>query len=202
MSDEKILREATFSPKAPMYYTVNATIIYVVFLVLPCLGFAPVTFGLSLLGLVLPAALFGLTMWYYRVYYRRLSCSLTNRKLIIGRGILSRTEQAVPLDKITDMQMNQGPIMRWLDLEAIKVETAGSMGGVGGALVGLVGIEGSRDFRAAVLDQRDKVVGSADRDAGAPDSVRSGTPGDTDALLTDIRDTLQRIETRLANESA
>lgn len=200
MSDEKILREATFSPQAPMYYTVNATIFFVIFLVLPCVGFAPFTFGLSLFGLVVPAALFGVTLWYYRMFYKRLSCSLTNRKLIIGRGILTRTEQAVPLDKITDMQMNQGPVMRWLNLESIKVETAGSMGGAAGALVGLVGIEGSRAFRAAVLEQRDKVVGSADRESAAPQTAASAVSNGSDEVLTDIRDTLRRIETHLARD--
>jgi hypothetical protein len=87
--------------------------------------------------------------------------------------------------------------MRLFDIEALSVETAGQSSQ--GALMQLAGIKDGRAFRDAVLKQRDLVVGS-DEDRKTP------TPGETpvvstetnSALLTDIRDTLRRIEHKLA----
>ncbi|GAB4544921.1 MAG: PH domain-containing protein [Phycisphaerales bacterium] len=189
--DERVLAEAEFLPSAPMFHTVQASIGYGV-MALIGLVLAPFTFGITLLLVALAAGLFFFTRWYYVKYYERMSCTLTDRKLLIGRGVWNRTEQAVPLDKITDMQMNQSFIMRWLDLEAIRVETAGQSNMIGG-LAGIVGVKDSRGFRAAVLRQRDRTVGTADR-GEAPAAAPS--PG-ADLVLVEIRDALLRIEESL-----
>ncbi|MEM1424808.1 MAG: PH domain-containing protein [Planctomycetota bacterium] len=188
-SGERVLVEAEFLPSAPMYNTVQASIAYVV-IALVIIPIGIVTFGIGLIGLIIPIGLFFFTKWYWTKYYERMSCVLTDRKLLIGRGVWNRTEQAVPMDKITDMQMKQSWIMRWLDLEAIRVETAGQSNQIGG-LAGIVGIRDSRAFRAAVLEQRDRVVGSADRGS---DGAVSADALASDPVLEEIRDTLVRIE--------
>lgn len=188
--DERVLLEAEFLPSAPLFYTVQASIGYAI-MALIGLALAPFSFGISLLGTAVAVGLFFLTRWYFQMYYERMSCSLTDRKLLISRGVWNRTEQAVPMDKITDMQMNQSFIMRWLELESIRVETAGQSNTIGG-LNGIVGIRDSRAFREAVLNQRDRVVGTADR------GVNDIAPASADqTVLTDIRDTLKRIEEHL-----
>ena len=57
-------------------------------------------------------------------YLDRLSCTLTERTLEIRKGLLNRVESTVPLEKITDLQMFQGPIMRMLGLHGFRLETA------------------------------------------------------------------------------
>lgn len=205
MQEERILQEASFTPEAIKYHALSATIgSAVIFVILGIVLIIP-TAGVSLILLAVPAVVWAVSKWYYSLYFQKLSCVLTARKLKIGKGLLFRTEKAIPLDKITDMQMNQGPLMRYLDLESMKVETAGNAGSAGGALVSLVGIKDSRDFREAVLTQRDRVVGSQDledrADAVAPapqDPAAIASPPETLAVLTEIRDTLARIETRLS----
>ena len=82
--------------------------------------------------------------------------------------------------------------MRYLDLQAVQVETAGASSP--GALIKLVGIVEAREFRDTVLRQRDAVSASA-----LPVSAEDGlVRGDhDDALLREIRDTLIRIEKKL-----
>jgi carboxylesterase len=44
--------------------------------------------------------------------------------------VFNKSESTVPLEKVTDLAVKQGPIMKWCEVEAISVETAGqSMGG-------------------------------------------------------------------------
>lgn len=205
MYEERILREAEFTPEAIKYHVLSATIGSAVLFVILALALAIPTIGFSLILLLVPAGVWALSQWYYTMYFEKLSCVLTARKLKIGKGLLFRTEKAIPLDKITDMQMNQGPLMRYLDLESMSVETAGNAGSAGGALVSMVGIRDSREFREAVLTQRDRVVGSQDASdrpvpaAPAPSSadLSGASPSESLAVLTEIRDTLSRIEIRL-----
>jgi putative membrane protein len=125
---------------------------------------------------------------YYRRYFATLEVVLTTRELQVGRGILTREEKSIPLEKITDLALFQGPIMRWLGLKGLRVETAGQSGS-GSALVSLVGLANPDDFRDAALDQRDKVTERL-ADAGPVD-------GDGDPVLADILATLLRIEETL-----
>ena len=84
--------------------------------------------------------------------------SLSRKNLYVVRGILIRQEKTVPLDKITDMAMFHGPIMRHFGLRGLSVETAGQSDF--GSLIKLIGIEGTEDFRTAVLAQRERIGGS------------------------------------------
>ena len=86
--------------------------------------------------------------------------------------------------------------MRFLGLEALSVETAGQSSE--GALVKLVGIVDTRQFRDAVLTQRDSLV-TALANVGHPsaDKPAAGKPS-SDDVLCDILDTLRRIERHLA----
>ena len=132
-------------------------------------------------------------------YLERLSCDLTERTLKVGKGFFVRVEKTVPLDKITDLGLVQGPIMRYLGIEQLTVETAGQSSQ--GALVRLVGVNGGRAFRDAVLQQRDLIVTGASGDASAADdssTARRGAGSEGADVLREIRDGLLRIENLLA----
>jgi putative membrane protein len=200
MNQPKVLRTAVFTEKAVLYHTLSATIPFAIIFLVLGLVIGVLTFGLGLLLWFVPFGVFLLLKWYYTIYFRKLECELTERKLHVGKGVLFRTEKAIPLDKITDMSMKQGPLLRYLDLEAMGVETAGQSSSPGGNLVSLVGIEGSREFRAAVLEQRDRVAGNsvASSDVG-PVAHATGTADAAAPVLHEIRDTLLRIEQRLSD---
>ena len=116
-----------------------------------------------------------------------MSCTLTEKTLIVKKGWLNRIEKTIPLEKITDLALRQGPIMRAMNLKALSVETAGSSGGAaGGALVALVGIEDTVGFRDSVLAQRDLLASNV--------ATPSSAPHTDESTLEEIRDTLHRIE--------
>lgn len=137
-----------------------------------------------------------------------MSVVLSRRDLIVRRGVWLREEKTIPLEKITDVATNGGPIMRWLGLKGMRIETAGQSGGQA-ALVNIAGIHDCDGFRDAVLDQRDKVTEgeeampttSQNEVATTRDTRASGSPGHTlpaqngeiVTLLREIRDHLARI---------
>ena len=136
----------------------------------------------------------GLGQWVHRRQFESLEAELTGRSLNMRRGFLFRTQKNVPLDKITDLAVNEGPILRYLGLCALGVETAGGGAGTTMGQAQLPGVVDATKFRDAVLAQRDLVTsgGQVASPQAAPGAVTSD-----DSALADMRDSLQRIEALL-----
>jgi putative membrane protein len=167
----KIVKKASFNPDVRKYWLLNGIVICTVTLV--GIPFIPIWYVIGL--------------WITGRYLARLECILTEKTLIVRKGIWVRTEKTVPLDKITDLGMIQGPIMRVWNIQAVSVETAGQSGQ--GALIRLYGIENAEDFRDTVLAQRDVMM-----EKKAPlEAVETDAPSSDKAveLLTEIRDLLK-----------
>ena len=171
----KIVKRATFNPDVKKYWLLNGVVI--------C--------AITLVGIPLIPIWYLVGMWVTGRYLARMECILTEKTLIVRKGIWIRVEKTVPLDKITDLGMIEGPLMRIWDIQAVSVETAGQSGP--GALIRLHGIENAEQFRDAVLAQKDILI-----EQKAPaESLETGvTLNDkTVELLTEIRDLLKSNRT-------
>lgn len=204
MRRERILQEAEFASNVVRYHVLASVV-----------GLAIVIVGIPLIPIVAP-----IVHWYYSRYYRRLRVVLTTRELKVRRGIMMIEEKSIPLEKITDLAVYQGPVMRRMGLKGIKVETAGQTS-AGTALVQIVGIVDTDGFRDLVLEQRDRIADGDTAPAttapsaapsapsaaasGAATGALAGTAGGGAAgadpvlmeTVTEIRDLLRRIETAL-----
>ena len=178
--DDPILLEARFDPRLETYFMLQAQVILLI-----------TFFGILLMPFWF---LFGRAI--HKRQYDALECELTERTLNVRKGFLFRVQKNVPLDKITDLALNEGPILRWLGLCSLTIETAG--GGTGSATgqAGLVGVMDAIAFRDAVMAQRDKVVHGGGHHLAAVPASPPATTGETE-LLTEIRDSLVRIEVAL-----
>ena len=142
MSDP-ILKSATFDLKVKQYWLT----FFIVFCMLSIVGipFIPIVgfFIWILAGRILAA----------------MSADLLERKLVVKRGILFKEEKSIPLEKITDVGLSQGPLMRLFGLYRLSFETAGQSGQ--GALVSLLGVIDASEFREAILTQKDNLTANA-----------------------------------------
>ncbi len=177
--DEQVLLQATFNPKVRTYWLLSGALILTA----------------TIVGI--PLLIFWFPIGYVLTgrYLARLRCVLTEKNLHVARGVLVRQEKTVPLDKITDLAMSHGPIMRHFGLRGLSVETAGQSGP--GSLIKLVGIEGTEEFRAAVLAQRERVAGSGGASSATSPAAAGEAAAESGKLLAEIRDALLRIERRL-----
>jgi len=175
---EKILREADFHPRA-VTYRVWATVIPLM-ATLILIPFLPV---------IVP-----IVIWYQRRHFAVLRVVLTNRDLKIHRGVWVREEKTIPLEKITDLRVFQGPIMRYFNVTGLAVETAGQASGAA-ALATVYGIVETENFRDQVLAQRDRIADAED-DSAAEMAKPAPAESEVVQLLTEIKDTLNRIDQR------
>ena len=177
MTDERVIWEAEFNDSVTTYWLLNGVLICVV----------------TIVGILFLPIWFLIGKWITRKYLASHRCTLTNRSLKVNKGILTKIEKTVPLDRITDLGIIQGPIMRYFDIEALSVETAGQSSST--SLVQLAGIVDGRKFRDAVLKQRDLVVGSDEERRAKAQGEAGLVAGDVVvSLLRDMAGSLQRIE--------
>ncbi|NNC90485.1 MAG: PH domain-containing protein [Akkermansiaceae bacterium] len=172
MPDAEVIATAEFDRKTGVYWMLSTLIVLCV----------------TVVGIPIAVVWLFVGLIFTNRYLARMECALTTNTLKVGKGILTRVEKTIPLEKITDMAMVQGPIMRAMGLYKLTVETAGTSGP--GALVALTGIVDAPVFREKVLAQRDRISGAKSDSAGSPSAA-----GDSHlAILGEIRDSLRRIE--------
>ncbi len=159
-------------------------------------NYIPYTFWVTLLFMILivgtipliPFWILGWGQWYSRASLNAMSCVLTEKSVVIKRGIFFRKEKNIPLEKITDITMKQGPLMRAYGLDRIIFETAGQNNN-GSAEGSLLGIVNARDFRDAVRIEREKF-------ASKGNGINQETAVDK-KTLDDIYELLKRIEAKM-----
>ncbi|AGB02222.1 PH domain-containing protein [Methanoregula formicica] len=81
--------------------------------------------GVVIAGLLLIAVLF--IVWT-RLYYTTMEYELHEDELRWRRGVWFRTTGIVPYNRITNLDLRQGPVMRWLRISTISIQTAGYSG--------------------------------------------------------------------------
>jgi putative membrane protein len=184
MTQPEVLREGEFDPKVRDYWLLS-----------PCVAFA-----CSIVLIPIIPVYYLIARLFVDRWLAALNCTLTTRNLEIKKGIFNRVESTVPLEKITDLQMYQGPIMRAMGLKGFRVETAGQSSGPGGHLINMVGIVDTDGFREAVLEQRDRLH----REGGTPARTADVPPGGSEELIgiaREIRESLARIEASLGRRA-
>lgn len=173
-SRQPVLLKGEFSPKLRLYMLAYWSLPFVSLIV---------TIPLLPLWLI-----FG-PLWIRR-YHASLRCDLTERSVVIGRGVFFRREMTIPLDKIQDISIREGPLLSAFGILQLRIETAGqSQSSTGKSDADLIGLTNARAVRDRILERRDAL--------GTP--AAAPQPADSQAaLLADIRDTLLRLEARLS----
>ncbi len=98
-----------------------------------------ITFGLELyvwiiiLGWVLPLFLvIVFASMYLTAYVKRFSYKITEDKIFVSHGVLTRTRAMIPFSRIQNITIVNGIFDRMVKTFTVKIETAGSSGAGGG----------------------------------------------------------------------
>jgi membrane protein YdbS with pleckstrin-like domain len=159
---------------------------YLVIQVLSWFGFAvllsPVVFSCMLLpmiallgGLALPLSMFitlviygtGLAggivycQWLCPQQTNNLHYRLDSSTLRADGGVFFLARKSIPLERITDVALVQGPLMRFFNIWAMRIQTAGSAQ----CEATLYGVREPEKVRELILSQRKSVCGEKTEDA-------------------------------------
>ena len=124
------------------------------FIVLCLLGL--MTMGVGFVLAIIYALTFG--RWLSRWQADKLSYWIDGRTLRVNQGVFFLTRKAIPVDRITDIVLAQGPFLRLFDLWQLRVQTAGT--GSQAAEAVLHGVENPDQVRDEILGLRDRAAHS------------------------------------------
>jgi membrane protein YdbS with pleckstrin-like domain len=137
--------------------------------------------------------LFALLWYWVGLYYESMWYELREDEINWKRGVWFRTTGIVPYNRITNLDVRQGPFMRFLGISNLAIQTAG-YSGQAVAEIRIEAIEHAEELRELI---RSMVRGSPAHDDGTgsstPSSI-SGTPVDQQILdeLKSIRSLLEK----------
>jgi len=143
--------------------------------------------------LTLPA--FPVTMIVLYIKYRTMRFRFDHEGIWKRQGLLWRRETNVAYRRIQDIHLTSGIIQRWLGLATVSIQTAAGSSTAEVTIEGVLEAEALRDYLYTKMrGVRDGTHAAAQVTAG----VSGGeTHDETLALLTEIRDSLRQIDTRL-----
>ena len=118
----------------------------------------------------------------HKKQYEHMSAALTDRSVNMRMGWMFKKQQNIPLDKLTDVSIHEGPILNALGVVRMQFETAGAAPFI------LTGVKNSEQFRDLVLRQRDSLVSNPQQ---------TGPSVSSNEVLIEIRDLLKSIDSRI-----
>ena len=140
---------------------------------------------ITFVGIILMPIWIPLGWFVHKKQYDHMSGALTDRSINMRMGWLFKKQQNIPLDKLTDVSIHEGPILNAFGVVRMQFETAGAAPFI------LTGVKNANQFRDLVLQQRDSLV-------SAPQ--QSAPSNDTNDVLVEIRDILKQISENISNE--
>lgn len=135
-------------------YLLLATVFGILTWYIPVLLLAPFT---VILGFLIPvlAILIFVSYWIPK-YYDTMLYKLTQNEIVWRRGVWFKNTGIVPYNRITNIDIVQGPVSRSFGIASIKIQTAGYSGpSGGGGMLAEIRIEGMEQFE----DLRELIMG-------------------------------------------
>ena len=179
------------APQYRSYLYVYLTLTIVIFVLpwlVPAILAAPVVVAAVTGVPILAGVLF--TLYWIPLYYRSISYRLTVTEITWQRGVWFRQTGIVPYNRITNVDIAQGPLMRFFSFSALRVQTAGYSAQARAEIV-LNGIEDAGDLQ-------EKIMGFVRR--GGPVAVEGepeAPPAAADAALEELRAIRRLLEDRV-----
>lgn len=172
--------------------------------VLPVLLSAPDALIAILLlsGIIVVFAIFA---YWTKLYYESMWYELHDDEMRWKRGVWFRTTGIVPYNRITNLDLKQGPVMRWLNISTLSIQTAG-YSGQAVPEIRIEAIEHAEELRELVRSLVRKSGAGAQNDGtgtSAPVQTASATPTPTGSMSTNLLmlDELKKIRSLLEQQN-
>ncbi|WP_292517145.1 PH domain-containing protein [Methanoculleus sp.] len=171
-------------------YLYASLVLTVVFLILPWLVpvvvFSPLPVALAIAIPVLAVIVF--VIYWIPLYYESIVYRLTVTEITWQRGVWFRQTGIVPYNRITNVDIAQGPLMRFFSFSAVRVQTAGYSAQAQAEIL-LNGIEDPKDLQ-------EKIMGFVRRTGPVAVGIGPEEPPAADATVEELR-AIRRLLERL-----
>jgi len=182
------------SPSMKTWYRGGIALIIgliLLFAYVPVVLFAEMPSGFSFVILGATFLIFALLWYWVGLFYESMWYELRDDEINWKRGVWFRTTGIIAYNRITNLDVRQGPFMRFVGISNLSIQTAGYSGQAAPEIL-IEAVEHAEELRERI---RSMVRGSSARDDGTGNSsVSSANARPVDQL---ILDELKRIRTLL-----
>jgi uncharacterized membrane protein YdbT with pleckstrin-like domain len=149
----------------------------------------------SALGFLIPLAII---TTYLVLFFHTIRYELDDRYVTKASGVLWKKRRSIPLEKITNIDVRQGPVERIFGYGKIWIFTPST--GASTPEEKLVGIMAPHDMKQTLVEYTEV---AKQPEAKVSQDVATGfeSKGDAVSLLVEIRDSLKNIETVLSEKA-
>ena len=144
------------------------------------------------MGYLIPLVVF---TTYAILFFRTIRYELDDRYVTKESGVLWKKRRSIPLEKITNLDVRQGPIERIFGYGKIWVFTPST--GAATPEEKLVGITNPHDMKQTMIERSEA---AKQPQAIAAQESKVEPTGEVVSLLLDIRDSLKNIESSLSKQ--
>ncbi len=146
------------------------------------------------MGYLIPLVVF---TTYAILYFHTIRYELDDRYVLRASGVLWKKRRSIPLGKITNIDVRQGPFERIFGYGKIWIFTPST--GAATPEEQLVGILGPHEMKQTIVERTE---GAKQPQAKAFQDASSVDPqGDVVSILSEIRDSLKHIESSLSKDT-
>ena len=171
-------------------YLYASLVLAVVILILPWLApIAVFEFPIALAIAVPVLAVIVFVAYWIPLYYKSIAYCLTATEVTWQRGVWFRQTGIVPYNRITNVDITQGPLMRFFSFSAVKVQTAGYSAQAQAEII-LNGIADAKDLQERIMNFV-RTIGPVAATGGEPE----GAPA-ADAVVEELRAIRRLLEGR------
>ena len=125
-----------------------AVVVFILPWLIPVVIFSPLPVALAVAIPVLAVVAF--VAYWIPLYYESIAYRLTTSEITWQRGVWFRQTGFVPYNRITSVDITQGPLMRFFSFSAVRVQTAGYSAQAQAEIV-LNGIEDRKDLQEKIM---------------------------------------------------
>jgi len=130
-------------------YFVLAIFLGVLWWCIPVILFAPPVITVCISLPIVAVLIF--TAYWIPKYYDSIVYKLTENEIIWKRGVWFKNTGIVPYNRITNIDITQGPISRKFGIAALKIQTAGYSGQQARSEIRINGIEDFEELREVIM---------------------------------------------------
>jgi membrane protein YdbS with pleckstrin-like domain len=134
--------------------------------------------------------IFLITLYWIPKFWHSITYKLTKDEMTWQRGVWFKKTGIVPYNRITNVDVAQGPISRNLGIAALKIQTAGYSGQTTSSEIKIEGVKEFNELREIIMDmvRGRKPVAAATYETAAP----AGTEDRILSELVKIRKLLEK----------
>jgi membrane protein YdbS with pleckstrin-like domain len=154
---------------------------------------SPDTFYLTLVIIAIAIVLFYI---WARLYYESMWYELHNDEMRWKRGVIFRRTGIVPYNRVTNIDIKQGPVMRPLGISTVSIQTAG-YSGKGVPEISIEGIVHAEELRELIRTMVRVCSGGDGTGSGGTITPPTMEPADLQQVLEELKAVRALLEKKL-----